>query len=438
MKKFSEFVIKESKKIEIQEDTVNYLSAAQIEKYLKIADKFISKEAKAVCKWLIDNNQTYIKDLSTGETDNAITDFFNKGIPSDSTLKELYSNITKINNSGRILEIPTLMTKDQFDSITDDDPKKRVSPDEVIMDLDSEAGRTAVFKKYEPLLHKIVNSWMGKTSFDRDDLYSAGSYGLTYAMNTYGKKSNKAKGKEEEALKKAKKEAEERGDNPDDITLDNIDVVDFAKYKSYTFLQYAAQMIRCWILEAIKNESHLVRIPISQQKRQKDEKGFIARSNSVSGDKHMGGKDGDEGKTLFDLVGGIENPGKDIDKHEIDKLWDETMDKLEEKFGPKTMDIFKNHFGFGLSNGEKRISGKEMAKKYGYTSPSSITAEITKVLNFIRKDSRTFKKFQDIAFLMREAKHDEDEYDNDNEPIYVDALVLSEQMSGLKNMEDWD
>lgn len=408
MRKFSQIITEEKRTISIQDNSVNYLSKGEIEKYLEIADKFISTEAKNVCNWLIKNNDTYIKDLSSGkDSENALVDFFNNGFPTEDEKKSLYRNILAIVKSNRILEIPVFMTRSQFDSIID----KKSSPDEVIIDLDSEKGRNAIAIKYTPLVHKIANSWVGKTSFEYDDLISYGLQGLTYAMNTYGKKSKKQQKKEEE-------------------TGEEIDI---SKYKEYTFLQYAAQMIRVFILEATKNDSHLVRIPISKQKKIKDEQGYIAKSNSVSGDKKLGGKDGEEGKSLFDLVGGVENPGKDIDRKEIDDLWKEITDKLEEKFGEKTMDIFYNHFGWG---GRQKLSGKEMAKKYGFKSPSSITAEIMKVINFIKKDKKMYAKFVDIFELMKEAKHDEDEYDNDNEPIYVNSKIMEDRMMGLNNIDE--
>ena len=102
------------------------------------------------------------------------------------------------------------------------------------------------------------------------------------------------------------------------------------------------------------------------------------------------------------------------------------------------MDIFKNHFGFGLKDKEKRLSGKEMAAKYGFKSPSSITTEIVKVLNFIKKDKKMFQRFRDINELMAEAKHDEDEYSNDNEPINLDSKVYEERMHGKWNNIDGD
>lgn len=411
MKKFSSIITEEKRTLSIQDNSINYISVGELNKYLEIADKFISKEAKDVCKWLISNNDTYIKTLADDKSENALADFFNAGFPKEGNedLKNLYRNLLAVVKSNRIMEIPVFMTKEQFDGILD----KKVSPDEIILDLDSERGRNEIAIKYTPLVHKIANSWIGKTSFEYDDLVSYGMQGLTYAMNTYGKKSNRQKKKEE-------KTGEE---------------IDISKYKEYTFLQYAAQMIRVFILEAAKNDSHLVRIPISRQKKERDEKGYVAKSNSVSGDKHLGGKDGDEGKTLFDLVGGLENPGKEIDRREIDDLWKEITDKLEEKFGEKTMDIFYNHFGWG---GRQKLSGKEMAKKYGFKSPSSITAEIMKVINFIKKDKKMYSKFVDIFELMREAKHDEDEYDNDNEPVYESSRRIEERMFGLNNIDGND
>ncbi|MBQ3415327.1 MAG: hypothetical protein IJH39_08305 [Clostridia bacterium] len=411
MKKFSQLVKESKQQLSIQDDSVNYLSVGEIEKYLELGNKFLSDETKKICKWLIDNNDTYIKKLSTGDSDNALVDFYNAGVPKDSDLKDLYKNIGLVIKSGRILEIPTFQTRNQFDQIIN----KKASVDEVVLDLESEAGRNEVAKRYTPLVHKIVNSWVGKTAFDKDDLFSYGMRGLTWAMNLYGKKRDRLKEKEKE-------------------TGEEIDV---SKYRSYTFLQFAAQMIRYSILDAARNESHLVRIPISRQKKEKDENGYIAKSNSVSGDKRMGSKDGGDGKSLFDLVGGMENPGKSIDKKEIEDLWAEIMSELGKKFNEQTMDIFMNHFGFGLAQGEKKKSGKEMAAKYGYSSPSSITAEVTKVLNFIRKDKDMYQRFCDIFELMQEAKHDEDEYETDDEPIYVNNN-LKKQFDALNDIDGND
>ena len=401
MKKFSQLIneTEEKNKISLNGTPVNIISEEDIRKYLEIADKFISNEAKEVCNWVLDNYDYYVKNI------NSLYDFYNSGSPSNKELTKLYSNIRKVNDSGRVLEIPFLMTKNDFNSILNLDK----SPDEVIMDFNTEKGRNEIAKRYIPLVHKIVNSWIGKTALDRDELFSAGMRGIAEAIKAYGKKSDKAV---------------KRG----------IDI-DVSKYKSYPFLQFAAQYIRICILEDAKDNSHLVRIPRSKQSKDKENNGFITKSNSVSGDTPIKNKDGANGKSLFDLVGDVENPSREIDKREIDSMWEDILNKLEEKFGEKTMDIFKNHFGFGLKHGEKKLSGKEMAEKYGYSSPSSITSVITKVLLFIKKDNDMFSKFQEIYDLMQEAKHDEDEYSNDNEPVYLSTKIMEDRMYGFNNID---
>ena len=79
-------------------------------------------------------------------------------------------------------------------------------------------------------------------------------------MNGYGKKSNKATAKEAET-------GEEQ--------------VDMKKYKSYTFFSFAAQIIQNNILDSIKTDSHIVRIPISQQNKERKETGRNTRSQQL-------------------------------------------------------------------------------------------------------------------------------------------------------------
>ena len=392
--------------LEIQENSVNHLTKAQLEKYLEVADKFISAEAKYICRWLIDNNSNYVKRFSKGG-DNALVDFFNAGVPNDTSLQELYKSLKKLQKNDRLLEVPVFLTKEQFNGIV----KKEISPDEVLLDLTSERGRNEIAKKYTPLVYKIAKTWVGKAALTYDELVSAGYEGLLNAINTYGKKSKKQAKKEEET---------------------GVEF-DMSKLKSYTFLSYASQMIRNRILGDVQ-DSKLVRIPLSQQRKEKEEQGFIAKSNTVSGDQQMGHNKDGEGQTLFDIIGGVENPGMNVDREEIDKFWKQITTALETKFGKKTMDIFYNYFGWG---GRKQLSGKEMAKKYGYKSPASITTEVVKVINFIKNDKTMYSKFIDIYELIKEHREDVDEYEDTtyDEPVFVSEL-LKEKEDKEKAIQD--
>ena len=206
--------------IDVQEDAVNYLEVGDLKKYLSVADKFISDDAKYVINWLIDNNATY---MSKFVGDNALQSFYNKGIPKDASLKPLYAAIGKLNKKNRLLEIPVFLSKEQFDGIID----KTINIDDILLDLSTEKGRSAVVEKYNPLVWKIARSFNGKSGLTLDELYSAGLEGLTWAMNSYGKKSEKRK-KLEDKL--------------------GEEITDMKAIKGTTFLTFAGLMIRSSIL----------------------------------------------------------------------------------------------------------------------------------------------------------------------------------------------
>lgn len=362
MKKFT--ILEGAKKLEIQPNSINYIDKNSLEKYLSIADKFLSQPAKNVIKYLIDNNNKYISELGSDLDENALVAFYNGPIPTDPELKELYKNIGLVVKSGRILEIPVFQTKEQFEAII----MKTESPDSVIMDLESESGRNAVAKKYEPMIHKICRQWLGKSNLDYDSLLSAAYNGLVYAMNNYGKKTSHSK--------------------VDDETIAN-----------YSFSQYAAYMIRASILEDIKNLSHTVRIPISQQSKERKDTGRNTKNNSVSGDKTIGGGDEGNSKTLFDTIGGYEDGDKDMNQKDMDKLWKTLYKHLESKFDKTTMDIWYSSNGL---NGYEKLKGKDIAKKYGIV-PSNVNYYNFKVNSYIQKNPKIMQLLSQLHELAKES-----------------------------------
>ena len=105
-------------------------------------------------------------------------------------------SVKDIIKSNRMMEIPVFQTKEQFENIIN----KKVPADTIILDLNSESGRAAVAKKYEPLIHKICHQWVGKINLPYDDLLGFAYEGLTYAMNNYGKKNKKSTATDEAVL----------------------------------------------------------------------------------------------------------------------------------------------------------------------------------------------------------------------------------------------
>ena len=383
--------VKPQKKLSVQSDSINYIDAKNLKKYLSVADKFLSDAAKEVINYLIVNNTSYLSDLATDEEENALAGFYNAGMPAKENLKELWKAIDEVVKSGRPLEIPVFQTKAQFDKIIDG----QTSPDTVIMDFESEKSRNEIAKRYEPLVHKICRQYNGKSNLSYEDLLASAYEGLTYAMNNFGKKRT----------------------NKDDINDETVN--------KYTFGQFAAYMIRFHILGTIENESRIVRVSKSQQKKERTETGKISKNNSVSGDKQIGIHNSDEGnKTLFDFIDSQEYSDSSMDREDLTKLWDRIYAKIKEKFGEKIFNIWCAFYGV---NGSKELKNKELADKYG-VSNSSITYYCFKVNNYLQKDKEMFKMLQEVYELMKECLAEEDNRNNLDEPYHIKTTTLSENL----------
>ena len=370
MKNLTERINEAKQKLEIQDDSINFIDKNDLEKYLEVAGKFLSDEAKAVVNWLIENNDEYVKKLGGGT--NALETFYNAGVPKDADLKKLYSNVGKVVKANRLLEIPVFQTDEQFHAII----KKEIAPDEIILDLTSEKGRNEVAAKYDKLVWKIARSFNGKSNLTLDELYSAGLEGLTRAMNKYGKKTEYTKSDDE-----------------------NV--------KSYTFLSFAAFAIRHQILHDIKNVSHIVRIPVSAQQREKAETGHNTKNNTISGDKTVkGGEQGE--KTVFDFMssGGGESSEGDVNKEDMDKIWKDIFAELEKKFDEKTMDIW---YSFNELNGHKKMKNKELGQKYNMI-PSRVTYYLYIVNSYILKNPKLREMFMDLRELVAESRDIKDRH----------------------------
>lgn len=398
MRKFSQ--INEARKAEglnIQEDTINYINANDLKSYLEITNKFLSNEAKDIINWLIVNNKTYLHDLDPDmEAENALAAFYDKGVPKKDDLKELYKCIGTLAKKDRLLEIPVFLTKDQFEDIIN----KKVSPDEILLDLVTDKGREKVVKQYTPLIHKIINQWIGKSNLGVDDLISVAYEGITYAMNRFGKR--KVRGEDGKWIEAEKDE----------------------KVTKYSFKQYAAYCIDNAIREEIKHKSHIVRVPASQQTKERKEKGFNTKTYAVSGEKKVGHDSDGSGKTLFDYIDTGENGYKGVDSEDLEKLWKYVYTKLDENFKKRDLEIFYSLFGL---NGYKQIKGKELAKKYGIV-PSAITPIKVKIIRFIRSDKKLFDAFNEILAIVGEAK--QDKYNEEDQYLEEHAVKIS------KNIDD--
>lgn len=378
MKKLSQLL---EAKIDIQDETINFIDSTDLKKYLEIADRFISDEAKTVVKYFIENND-YVNKFGNGDSKNAIANFYNGPVPTDVKLKEVYKCIGKLAKANRLLEIPMFQTDEQFEGII----SKKISPDEILLDLNTAKGRNEVVKKYDKLCWKIAREYVGKSTFELDDLYAYALEGLTNAMNWYGKKTNKNNADEE-------------------------------KIKAFTFYSYASRIIRFTIIGAIREESHMVRIPVSQQNKERAERGANTVSNTISGDKGVGAdSDGNE-KSMFDKLAAsmdVQDGDDKVNREDFLKTWKEIFDILKKKFSERDLNIFCDVWGI---YGHEELKGREIADKYGLKSKSSATYISSKVFNEIEKDKKLKELFIDAYELMHESLSRQD-YNDHSGQVY--------------------
>ena len=386
MKKLSQIINETKKKLDVQDDTINYISTPELQKYMEIADKFLSEDSKNVISWLIDH-PNYVEDLASKNANNALATFYDNGIPTTPMMRELYRWVNNVVKNNRLLEIPVFQTKEQFNAII----SKSVSPDEVIIDLSSERGRNEVAKKYDALVWKIARSYIGKSNFTLDDLHAIGYIGLVEAMNSYGKKTDRTKADDEHMV-------------------------------GFTFKSYAGYRIRIAILARIMDEGHIVRIPRSQQARERKEKGYNTRNTSISVETPVGKDKEGNTKRLLDKISDYERGGKSLEDADNERLWAEIDNKLRKKFDDRTLEIFYSWFGLF---GYEKLSGKEIMAKYGFKNPSNINANNYKVMKYMKDDPEMLDALKELYEFTTERQHDDDIEDRDFEPIRIPGMRFS-------------
>ena len=389
MKTFSKLL--EGRQLDVQNNGINYISVDDLNKYVEIAKNFLSTNAMTIINYMIKNNDTYVETLGRGSDENCLVAFYSRPRPASGELKNLYNALSALEKDNRLLEVPTLQTKEQFNAII----RGEEAPDSIILDLKSEQGRNELAKKWEKLVHKIARQWKDKVNMTYDEIVSAAWEGFTNAMNMYGKKNAYKDAEDEKAV------------------------------KTYTFGQFAAYMIRFAIAGEVNNSSRLVRIPISAISKEKKEKGSIAKNNTISGDKKVGGED-DGNKTLFDFIGGVDDGERTLDQQDLDKLWNEVYRILDKEFDKKVIEAWYSFMGL---NGREKMKNKEIAEKIG-CQPSLVSYYCNTVNTFIKNDTRVLSKMKEIYELMKECLHDR-EHDDD---IIEEGLDVKEAMK--KNMSD--
>lgn len=214
--------------------------------------------------------------------------------------------------------------------------------DDIMLDLVSEKGRAAIVKQYTPLINKIVNQYVGKTSLDKSELLSAAFEGLVCAMNEY---------------RRPTRELEAQNDL--------VDKEEVKKKKRGGFLEYAAYRMKQKILDDINNYSRTVRIPGSTMHRHKDDEAWQNMGKTTSIDVTFSGSE-EEGKLdLADRLKELQVSPADLKLSGEDAANAATAEKIykmiENKFNQKHCTVFYKTFGLkGFSMMRPSDVAKEM------------------------------------------------------------------------------
>ena len=350
MKSFKEQIFEANKRF-------NVLSGKDMEEYIDKLGKSLPDEVVNVINKLIEYN---INDESI------LNRIINSGrVDIKSVSREIGKSEEKIMNLKKEIEdlgdvniqmIPLFINEDDLKSLLKGDK----TIDDIVMDLESEKGRSKIVRQYSNLAIAIASKYRGKCGLDWNSLVSAANMGLVKAMNDYKRNIH--------------------SDKEDD------------KMKQLSFKQYAGWRIRQQILNDINDYSRVVRVTQHGYEKTAGE----GRSFSTISIDRPSGEEGDEG--IANVLKGLSldpNVEKAKDNGQMEKIFD----MIDKKFPDKTLSIFYSFFGL---HGYKKMSGVEIAKQYGVTG-AAVSQRVKTVITWLQENRQTRGLLQDLLDIYSES-----------------------------------
>ena len=263
-----------------------------------------------------------------------------------------------------------------------------LSTDDLTIDLDTPQGRNAATKIYAPVMYKIVNQYVGKSSFNRAELISSALEGFTNAMNDWRR---------------------DEGDG-----------------KHISFKTYAAYRMQQQILNDINKHSH----GLSGGSNYVFKKYGGALLDTVSYDS-MTSQDDDS--PLDHLTALAEEPEVDNMSRDEEKKWEVLYKIIENKFKQRDCDIFYRYFGI---NGYKREKSVDIAREYGMSLGNIRNSIINKMLAFLKNDRRAMSVLRDIQEIYNESLICE--LINNDKDYVIETLLNDDIFILLEDLTRWD
>lgn len=388
MKNFTNF----SKIIAVNEATRlvsnDVMTIKEINDYLNKVGKKIPKQVADIvyltAKYALTTQQS-IDDIRDANKSQLNKLSFKHNIPI-SEIEDLWKSLKDLKTNLRLL--PQYQTSSERSAFM----AGKLIMSDITIDLETSAGRNDCAKLYTPLVHKIVNGFVGKCPLDKPELMSAGMLGFTYAMNTWRKPVK---------------------NNPEDT-----------ENKTVPFKTYAGYCVRNQILQDINNLGYVVKT---------NQYGINKYGSSAfqaqSLDSFVINVD-DEFKQDRLAILGIEDQ-KEIDAKSEDELMKDLYKFIDGKFKQRDIDIFYRYFGF---NGYKKEKGKDIAKTFGI-APSTVTAIVKWILSELKKDKKAMEILVNLQNIYNESLMlDIMNLDRD---MMIEAILSDDTFILLEELTKW-
>ena len=308
-------------------------------------------------------------------------------------LKDICKAAKKSGNETKLL--PQLLSASQRDAVIN----KKIDPNDLTLDLETEKGRSEIAKRYMPLVHKLVKQYENASALSKEDLLSSALEGLTDAMNEYK--------------------------NPEELEK-------LGKTGDMSFTSYAAYRIKQAILKEMTDNSRNVKISNYYQDKLKDAGEDLTREFSID---RMFASSDDEEPMSIDRFFGLSDEDNILSMKEKEEIYQKIFKRIESKFSSRDCTILYKVWGV---NGYKREKVKDIAKELGISSPAVVQA-CGRIIKFVASDKycqEIYSAYESLAYDYVIGKLLE-VYKEDKKTI-VESLIYDDLYILLENLRKWN
>ena len=360
---------------------IDVMTVEDINKYIQAVGKKVPKIVADViyltAKYKL-CDQKSIDDIKSANKSQLEKISFKINMPIEE-LEHLWETLKTLKNNIRLL--PQYQTSSERAAFM----SGKLEMTDITIDLDSSAGRNACAKQYMPMVHKIVNSYVGKSKLSKPELMSAGLQGFTDAMNEWRKSGDES---------------------------------------SVSFKTYAAYRVKQQILNDINQLSYTV-----STNWYGVQKMGASMLSAVSIDGMIGDEDNEFKQDRLEFLS--EEPNYNLTRTE-ESNWNELYKLIESTFPQRDVDVFYRYFGLKCYNKEK---AKDIAKSLGI-SPQLITSIIK---DTILKKLKSNPKAMEILSELQSSYNESLMLDimNMDKYMMIEAILSDDTFILLEELNKW-